>query len=66
MKQTKTCTIDEMGRILIPKELRDMLGAEIGDKVDMYYVDGNTAILQLSKCSDCKNEQDKKVSSKKP
>jgi len=56
MKQTKTCTIDDMGRLLVPKELRDMMGIEIGDKVDMYYIDGNTAILQLSKCNDCKGE----------
>jgi len=59
MKQLKTCTFDELGRLLIPKELRDMMGVEIGDKIDIYYVDGSTAILQLSKsgdCSDCKDE----------
>jgi len=57
MQKVKTCTIDEMGRLLVPKELRDMIGVEDGDKIDMYYVDGNTAILQLSKCSDCEDEQ---------
>jgi len=57
MQKVKTCTIDEMGRLLIPKELRDMMGVKAEDKVDMYYVDGNSAILQLSKCSDCKEEE---------
>jgi len=56
MKPMKTCKIDDLGRILIPCELREMLGIESGDKMDMYYVDGNTAILQLSKCGNCEEE----------
>ena len=46
MKEVGVFTIDEMGRILIPAELRSMLGWEIGDKISMHYTDAGKAVLQ--------------------
>ena len=57
MEKTKICKIDNLGRILIPKEFRDMLGIEARDEIEVYSVDGDTAVLQLTKCSNCKDEQ---------
>jgi len=42
-------TIDDFGRLVIPGKLRTLLNWELGSKIDMYYADGNTAILQLAK-----------------
>ena len=42
------CTIDELGRILIPSELRQQLGWSITGKVSIYHVDRSTLIFQLS------------------
>ena len=49
MEQTKICTIDDLGRILIPRELRDMLGIEARDEIEIRCVDSDTAILQVAK-----------------
>jgi len=49
MKEIGAFTIDEMGRIVIPSELRNMLGWEKGSELSMYYADNNTAILQPCK-----------------
>jgi len=49
MKTIGVFTIDEMGRIMIPSELRNMLGWEKGSKISMFHADNNTAILQPSK-----------------
>ena len=49
MKEMGTFTIDDMGRIVIPSELRAMLGWEKGSTLTMFYADNNTAILQPSK-----------------
>ena len=49
MEQTTMCTIDDLGRILIPKEIRNMLNIEARDKIEIRYVEGDTATLQLSK-----------------
>ena len=55
MELIKTREVDELGRIAIPYKLRDLMGVKPGDKIDICYVDGSTAILQLSKCSDSKD-----------
>lgn len=49
MKNIGTFTIDEMGRILIPSEMRNMMGWEKGSKLAMFYADNQTAILQPCK-----------------
>ena len=49
MKRIAVSTIDDLGRLSFPSEIRSMLGWPIESKVDVYYADGNTAILQLSK-----------------
>jgi len=44
--------MDELGRIVIPSEIRAKLGLGEGDTFAMYYVDGNTLMLQLAeKCA---------------
>ena len=52
MKRICTRTMDELGRIVIPSEIRAKLGLGEGDTFAMYYVDGNTFMLQLAeKCA---------------
>jgi len=43
-----TTTIDELGRLLFPAEIRSMLKWQAGDKINVHYADYNTAILQLT------------------
>ena len=38
-------TVDALGRFVLPKELRDMLGIAIGDKLEVY-VEGERVILK--------------------
>ena len=49
MKKIATTTIDDLGRLRFPSEIRSMLGWPVGTQVDVYYADGNTAVLQLAK-----------------
>ena len=51
MKRICTRTLDELGRIVVPSEIRAKLGLEEGDTFAMYYVDGNTFMLQLAEKS---------------
>jgi len=51
--------IDELGRILLPSKLRNLLGWKIGSAIEMHYDGDNKAILQLAeeKSSDvCESE----------
>ena len=48
MKELGTFTIDEIGRILIPAQLRNMLGWESGCELAMFYLDDNNAVLRLN------------------
>ena len=41
-----TKKMDEMGRVVIPHELRKRLDWEPNDTIAMHYVDENTAIMQ--------------------
>jgi len=41
--------IDDLGRIILPRQLRKLLNLKEGDSVAVYYVDNNTAILQVEK-----------------
>ena len=41
--------LDELGRILIPNQLRTLLGWELGDEIEMHYDGGCRAVLQLAK-----------------
>ena len=56
MEQPTICIIDDLGRIKIPKEFRDMLGIGARDEIEMNHADGDTTTLYLSKYSDCKGE----------
>ena len=49
MKHIRTVTVDELGRLLFPLEIRHMLGWDVASKISIFYVDGNTAMLQLEK-----------------
>ena len=63
MVRIGTTTIDDMGRLLLKSEIRTMLEWEKGDSVNVYYVDNNTAILQIvneppeNTCTICKNAE---------
>jgi len=48
IKRIGTFTIDELGRVCISSELRSMLEWQVGDQLDVHYVDSKTAILQLA------------------
>ena len=48
MEAARNCTIDELGRIVLPSELRSKLGWGTKDKLSFYYADQNTVLLQLS------------------
>ena len=48
MERMGSRTIDELGRILLPNELRAKYGWDTGDTLALYYVDNNTLMLQLS------------------
>ena len=53
MKQLGISKIDDLGRLRIPGELREVLGWGVYSDIAIYYVDGNTAILQLAGKDDC-------------
>lgn len=48
MEHISTRTLDGLGRIVLPNEIRSKLEWGEGDTFSMYYVDGNTLMLQLS------------------
>ena len=59
MKDTKiTKTIDELGRLGIPKHMRKALGVEDGEPVELY-LDGNTLIIKKASnaCIFCDNTE---------
>jgi len=39
--------VDELGRIVLPSEVRSKLGWGTGDSVSLYYVDDDKLLLQL-------------------
>jgi len=63
MMRIGTTTLDELGRLIFPSEIRNMLNWQIGNKVNIHYVDLNTTILQLAAepiddaCNICGNEK---------
>ena len=48
MERLGTHTIDELGRVKLPSEIRSKYGWGEKDTLTMYYVDKNTLMLQLS------------------
>ena len=48
-QHVRTYKIDELGRILLPKKIRELLDWSIGDSLVLSYVNRNTAILQSIK-----------------
>lgn len=58
MKSTGiTRPIDSLGRVVIPKELRDNLGIDVADRVE-FYVEVDRIIIKkfISGCHCCSNE----------
>ena len=53
--------IDELGRIVIPKEMRDKRGINCGDPIEIY-VDGDKIILKKyeNSCSICGSAEELK------
>ena len=49
MQLIDTRPIDCLGRVILPFELRYLLKVKEGDSLDAYYVDSNTAILQVKR-----------------
>ncbi len=51
--------LDELGRVVIPKEIRNKLDIEEKDPIEIY-VDGNSIILKksVSGCIFCENPKD--------
>ena len=49
MEKLSSRTIDELGRIVLPSELRKEPGWDTDDKVAVYYVNETTVILQVPK-----------------
>jgi len=49
MERLNSRTIDELGRIVLPSELRKQPGWDTGKKVAVYYVNETTVILQVQK-----------------
>ena len=41
-------TIDELGRIILPKELRESIGWRVGDKIEISQNSKNGLTLQLA------------------
>jgi len=46
MERTYTCRIDELGRIVLPRELREELGWMERDTLALS-IDGNTVVLSI-------------------
>ena len=49
MERLSTRKIDELGRIVLPSELRNEPGWDTGAKVAVYYVNDTTVLLQVPK-----------------
>ena len=47
MERLSSRTVDELGRIVLPNELRKEPGWGTGAKVSVFYVDKTTVILQI-------------------
>jgi len=48
MERLCSRTIDELGRVVLPSELRKKYNWGVGDSLSLYYVDSNTLMLQLA------------------
>ena len=60
MKSTGICRpVDELGRVVIPKEIRKTLGISVKDLMEIY-MEGDSIILRKNedKCTLCGNEED--------
>lgn len=55
MECAYTCRIDELGRIVLSKELRAELGWKLRDKL-VLHVDDNMLVLRLSEKESPRNE----------
>ena len=48
MEYIKTRTVDDLRRIVVPKELMEKMGLNCGTKLDFFYVDEKTAMIKIS------------------
>jgi len=48
MERLSSRTVDELGRIVLPNQLRKEMGWGTGADVSVYYVNKTTVILQIS------------------
>ena len=48
MECIATRTLDELGRIVLPKEVRDQLKWKEGDSFSIHYVDEHSLMLKIS------------------
>ena len=55
--------IDELGRIVIPKEIRKTLKIKDGESLEIFLEDGNIILRKYSHFDDLKNFYDKFVDS---
>ena len=46
LEKLGTHTMDELGRVLIPRKIREQLGWKDSDKLAMYCLDENTLLLK--------------------
>jgi transcriptional pleiotropic regulator of transition state genes len=52
-------TIDQLGRLVVPAELRRMIGLDAGTLVDFRFVDGDIVISKVQpECALCGSTQD--------
>jgi transcriptional pleiotropic regulator of transition state genes len=54
-----TRRLDQLGRIVVPAELRKMLGIHTGDLIDFRFIDGHIALLKVAaECVLCGRRED--------
>jgi transcriptional pleiotropic regulator of transition state genes len=55
-------SIDDLGRVTIPKEMRDSLNVEIGDKLNIYIKDGVFRMVPVKLvCKRCGSKEEEKL-----
>ena len=59
MKKYYCRKIDELGRVVIPKELRDHLGLRVGESVELWEEDGKLLLTpEAQHCRLCGGKED--------
>jgi len=66
MERLSSRKIDELGRIVLPSELRKQPAWDTGKKVSVYYVNDTTVILQVPKAQSKASIFDEEETPSKP